>query len=53
MGITPGPSELTADELQHVLKPHVDDLIRLYEEGIEVPTPKYPQGNLDSLTSDL
>lgn len=44
-GLTPGPTELTGDELQAgVLKAYVDDLIRLFEEGILVKTPKYTEG---------
>ncbi|KAA1479913.1 hypothetical protein DENSPDRAFT_789672 [Dentipellis sp. KUC8613] len=43
-GITPGPKEFSADELQYFMKNLVDDLIRLYEDGIFVKTPLYPQG---------
>ena len=43
-GLTPGPTELTGDELQvGVLKAFIDDLIRLYE-GVIVKTPKYTEG---------
>lgn len=43
-GLTPGPSEFSADELQSFLKNLVDELIQLYEEGIFIKTPLYPQG---------
>jgi hypothetical protein len=43
-GITPGPKEFTSDELQFFLKIFVDDLIKLYEEGIIIATPEYPAG---------
>ncbi|KAJ7668842.1 hypothetical protein B0H17DRAFT_1335884 [Mycena rosella] len=38
----PGPTEPTADQLQHYLKIIVDDLIMLYEESIWVETPEHP-----------
>ncbi|GJF00598.1 hypothetical protein PsYK624_168910 [Phanerochaete sordida] len=34
-GLTPGPSELNADELQFFMKAFVDDLLMLYERGIK------------------
>ncbi|TDL17694.1 hypothetical protein BD410DRAFT_807179 [Rickenella mellea] len=43
-GLTPGPKEFSADELQYFMKAYVDELIRLLEEGIRVPTPKFPDG---------
>ncbi|THH06304.1 hypothetical protein EW145_g4181 [Phellinidium pouzarii] len=43
-GITPGPRELSADELQFVLEADIDDKIRLYKEGVVVQTPRYPNG---------
>ncbi|KAH9947413.1 hypothetical protein B0H21DRAFT_661023, partial [Amylocystis lapponica] len=42
--LTPGPKELTADELQHFMKAYVDDLLQLYNEGILVKTPLHPNG---------
>lgn len=42
--ITPGPKEFSCDELQHLLEAITDDKIRLYNEGIVIPTPKYPDG---------
>ncbi len=43
-GLTPGPAECTADELQHFMRNLVDDLIRLYEHGIWIKTPSCPNG---------
>lgn len=43
-GLTPGPTEFTADQLQHFMKNLVDELIKLYEDGIFIKTPLYPQG---------
>jgi hypothetical protein len=40
----PGPKEPDADQLQEYLRLVVDDLIKLYEHGIRVPTPSSPQG---------
>ncbi|KAF8578426.1 hypothetical protein K439DRAFT_1621346 [Ramaria rubella] len=42
--MTPGPHEPTAEELQNHLKFIVDDLLLLYDEGIIVQTPMFPQG---------
>ncbi|KAJ6590799.1 hypothetical protein B0H10DRAFT_1960963 [Mycena sp. CBHHK59/15] len=39
-----GPTEPTADQLQHHLKVVVDQLIILYEEGILIKTAEYPDG---------
>ncbi|KAH9918997.1 hypothetical protein B0H21DRAFT_658912, partial [Amylocystis lapponica] len=43
-GLTPGPKELTADELQHFMKEYITDLLQLYNEGIILKTPLFPQG---------
>lgn len=40
----PGPTEPTAEQLQHHLKLIVDDLILLYENGIRIETPEHPNG---------
>ena len=48
--MTPGPKEPTAEQLQHYLKLLVDDLVKLYEEGIVVKTNQYPEGKDTSLT---
>jgi hypothetical protein len=42
--MTPGPTEPTAEELQNYLKLIVDDLLKLYEEGVWICTPAFPQG---------
>jgi hypothetical protein len=39
-----GRKEPTAEQLQHYLKIIVDDLITLYDDGIMVKTPEYPDG---------
>ncbi|KAJ7615964.1 hypothetical protein FB45DRAFT_757645, partial [Roridomyces roridus] len=39
-----GQKEPTAEQLQHYLKIIVDDLIMLYEDGIVVNTPEFPNG---------
>jgi hypothetical protein len=33
-----------AEQLQHYLKIIVDDLLKLYYEGIQIRTPRHPQG---------
>ncbi|KAG2133009.1 hypothetical protein DEU56DRAFT_914034 [Suillus clintonianus] len=43
-GITPGPKEFDSDELQFFMKNYVDNLISLYENGIVVKMPNYPNG---------
>ena len=50
MAVTPGPKEFTSEQLQYVMKELVDDLIKLYEEGIVIETPLYPAGKLDVQT---
>ncbi|KII83669.1 hypothetical protein PLICRDRAFT_180270 [Plicaturopsis crispa FD-325 SS-3] len=40
----PGPTEPTAEQLQHYNKLVVDDLIMLYEKGLVYRSQKYPQG---------
>ncbi|KAJ7937539.1 hypothetical protein B0H13DRAFT_2302706 [Mycena leptocephala] len=40
----PGPREQTAEQLQTYLKIIVDDLVMLYDDGILVETPEYPNG---------
>ncbi|KAJ6565433.1 hypothetical protein B0H10DRAFT_2112909, partial [Mycena sp. CBHHK59/15] len=39
-----GQKEPTAAQLQHYLKIIVDDLIMLYDDGIMIKTPEYPNG---------
>ncbi|KAL5482971.1 hypothetical protein ACEPAI_9566 [Sanghuangporus weigelae] len=38
VALSPGPKESTCGELQHLFEAMVDDLVRLYKEGIEVKT---------------
>jgi len=42
--MTPGPKEWSADELQFLMKEYVDELLKLYDEGVMVQTPLFPQG---------
>lgn len=42
--LTPGPKEPTAEQLQQYNRLIVDDLIQLYEDGINLPTQRYPNG---------
>ncbi|KAJ7142858.1 hypothetical protein C8R44DRAFT_866138 [Mycena epipterygia] len=42
----PGPQEPTGQQLQNYLKIVVDDLLKLYEDGIVVKTPEHPNGKL-------
>ncbi|KZT26645.1 hypothetical protein NEOLEDRAFT_1062734, partial [Neolentinus lepideus HHB14362 ss-1] len=44
--VTPGPSEPTSEQLQKYLRILVDDLIKLFEEGVMIKTPLYPEGRL-------
>ena len=44
--MTPGPTEPTAEQLQNYLRILVDDLILLYENGILIKTPDFPDGTL-------
>ncbi|KIO14438.1 hypothetical protein M404DRAFT_1009458 [Pisolithus tinctorius Marx 270] len=44
--ILPGPKEQSPDEIQRFLRPIVSDLLRLWKEGIRVPTPSCPNGRL-------
>ncbi|PSR77234.1 hypothetical protein PHLCEN_2v7995 [Hermanssonia centrifuga] len=43
-GLTPGPKELNADELQFFMKAFVNDLLKLYNHGILVKTANSPEG---------
>jgi hypothetical protein len=43
-GLTPGPKEWTSEELQFFVVNYVNDLIVLFENGMLVKTPKYPEG---------
>ncbi|KAL5528555.1 hypothetical protein ACEPAF_7691 [Sanghuangporus sanghuang] len=45
-GLAPGPKGLSTEQMQFILKPVVDDLLRLYNEGMVVPTLQFPQGRL-------
>lgn len=45
-GIHPGPKTSTYETLPNFMKEYIDDLIRLYDEGILIKTRKYPEGML-------
>ncbi|KIJ06468.1 hypothetical protein PAXINDRAFT_91930 [Paxillus involutus ATCC 200175] len=42
--MTPGPQEPTGSQLQNYLKVIIDDLLKLYEDGVVYHTPSHPQG---------
>lgn len=42
----PGPHDLTCDEYQRAMAATVADLLMLYDHGISVRTPKYPDGTV-------
>ena len=45
-GILPGPKEPNPDEVQRFLRILVNELIRLWKDGIIVTTSKFPLGRL-------
>ncbi|EIW86727.1 hypothetical protein CONPUDRAFT_45752 [Coniophora puteana RWD-64-598 SS2] len=45
-GILPGPKEQTGDQVQRYLRPVISDLLRLWRDGIMIPTESCPQGRL-------
>ena len=51
--MTPGPSEPTAEQLQHYMKVIVDDLLVLYEKGVRISTPMHPEGTPKLLYTSL
>lgn len=42
--LTPGLHELHADTLQHFMGVFVDDLLMLFDHGILIKTPAFPNG---------
>ncbi len=47
VGVIPGPREPALDQINHLLKPLVDDLVQGWEEGFYLSqTPAYPDGRL-------
>ena len=44
--VVPGPGEPSLHQINHILAPLVDDLLRLYVDGVMIRTPKYPDGRL-------
>jgi hypothetical protein len=45
-GIMPGPKEQDYDEIQRFLRIIVNELLRLWAEGVRIPTPSCPEGRL-------
>jgi hypothetical protein len=45
-GIMPGPKEQDFDEVQRFLRVLVNELLRLWEDGVHIPTPSCPEGRL-------
>lgn len=43
-GLTPGPTEWDSDEIQGFQRRFVTDLVNLYDNGIVIKTPLYPEG---------
>jgi hypothetical protein len=50
--MTPGPVEPDADKLQNYLKIIVDDLLMLYEKGVFISTPQFPNGEHIQMVRD-
>lgn len=51
--MTPGPVEPNAEQLQNYLKVIVDDLLMLYQDGILISTPQFPNGTSDPIFHDF
>ena len=56
--VVPGPGEPSLHQINHVLAPLVDDLLKLYVDGVTIRTPNHPDGRLvrialGPLVSDL
>ncbi|KJA24792.1 hypothetical protein HYPSUDRAFT_53569 [Hypholoma sublateritium FD-334 SS-4] len=45
-GIMPGPKEADFDQVHHYMRVVVNELLRLWENGVVIKTPKYPNGRL-------
>ncbi len=46
VGVMPGPKEQNPDEVQRFLRIIVNELLRLWEVGVRIPTPSTPAGRL-------
>lgn len=44
--ILPGPKEQNPDEVQRFLRPIISDLLRLWKDGINIPTESRPDGEV-------
>ncbi|KAE9386142.1 hypothetical protein BT96DRAFT_960642 [Gymnopus androsaceus JB14] len=45
-GILPGPKEANPDQVQRYLRVLINELLRLWTDGVVIKTPKFPQGHL-------
>ncbi|VDB94096.1 unnamed protein product [Peniophora sp. CBMAI 1063] len=45
-GILPGPKEQNTDEVQRFMRIFVNELLRLWQDGFVMETPRYPGGRL-------
>ncbi|KJA21043.1 hypothetical protein HYPSUDRAFT_1089591 [Hypholoma sublateritium FD-334 SS-4] len=45
-GIMPGPTEADMDQVHNYMRVVVNELVRLWEDGVMIKTPKYPNGRL-------
>lgn len=45
-GIMPGPKEQDYDEIQRFMRILVNELLRLWQNGVRIPTPSCPEGRL-------
>ncbi|THU85280.1 hypothetical protein K435DRAFT_806048, partial [Dendrothele bispora CBS 962.96] len=45
-GIMPSPKEASPDQVQRYMRPFINELLRLWKDGIRVVTPKFPEGRL-------
>ena len=48
--ILPGPKEQNPDEIHRFLRPIISDLLRLWKDGIKVPTESRPDGEAYMIT---
>ncbi|RDX39658.1 hypothetical protein OH76DRAFT_1328342, partial [Lentinus brumalis] len=44
VGVIPGPKEPNVHQLNHILRPLVDELLEMWDPGIFLSTPLYPTG---------
>ncbi len=49
-GILPSPKEANYDQVQRYLRVLVNELIRLWQDGVMIQTPQFPDGRLVRIT---